>query len=629
MKRILALTAAVALSALFDWPAGAAPAGPQVRIRQIDASGFPNVSVTALFGGPVSADSISVTEDGSPVDIASVRSLSESGRTFDVVLAIDTSDSVAGAPLHAALDAAGQFVDGVTPDVALGVVTFSDRPRVVERLTQERSGDRRALDSISGTQHGTALYDAVARAAQLFSGPAQHNVVLLTDGADVGSRLTLHAAIAAARRSHVSVFSIGLGKRADGGILRNLAGGTGGTYVPAAEANLSQIYERLAEQLSQQYVVTYRSQSAAGAQVTVGVTAGGGTDESFVLMPRRPVQGPAPTGGGFHLSLTGVIGLVLVLGLSFLAVFAAFALLFGTTARMRKEKELARRMAAPSAEPAGTEQRGEGRGRSEWLPEPLARMGSALAETGGFDATLERRLERAGIPMTPGEFLAAAILGSVAGLLIGALTQNVLLALGLALLAALAPFAILGRMESRRIGQLHDQLPEVLMILASSMRAGHSFLQALDSVSKEVSEPSATEFARVVTEIRLGRPAGEALSALAERVATEEFKWAVLAINVQRDVGGNLAEILDTLSETVRERMALHRQIKVLSAEARLSMKVMIALPPLLTLYIIKVNPGYMSLLWQRRIGVGMIIVASVLMAFGVILMRKLVKINV
>jgi tight adherence protein B len=133
----------------------------------------------------------------------------------------------------------------------------------------------------------------------------------------------------------------------------------------------------------------------------------------------------------------------------------------------------------------------------------------------------------------------------------------------------------------------------------------------------------------VVTEIRLGRPAGEALSALAERVATEEFKWAVLAINVQREVGGNLAEILDTLSETVRERMALHRQIKVLSAEARLSMKVMIALPPLLTLYIIKVNPEYMSLLWQRRIGVGMIIVAGVLMAFGVMLMRKLVKINV
>jgi tight adherence protein B len=184
-------------------------------------------------------------------------------------------------------------------------------------------------------------------------------------------------------------------------------------------------------------------------------------------------------------------------------------------------------------------------------------------------------------------------------------------------------------METRRVNRLHAQLPEVLMILASSMRAGHSFLQALDTVSREIGEPSGMEFSRVVTEIRLGRPAGEALTALAERVGTEEFKWAVLAINVQREVGGNLAEILDTLAETVRERMALHRQIKVLSAEARLSMKVMVAMPPLLTLYIVKVNPDYMSLLWTRRVGVMMVIAAAGLMAVGVFLMRKMVKIDV
>ena len=167
------------------------------------------------------------------------------------------------------------------------------------------------------------------------------------------------------------------------------------------------------------------------------------------------------------------------------------------------------------------------------------------------------------------------------------------------------------------------------MILATSLRSGHSFLQALDTAAKDLGEPSGSEFSRVVTEIRLGRPPHEALSALAERVGTEEFKWAVLGINVQREVGGNLAEILDTLAGTVRERDGIRRQVKVLSAEARLSMKIMVALPPLLVLYMVAVNPDYMKLLWTTRAGWLMIAAGGVLMTIGVFLMRKLVKIRV
>ena len=114
-----------------------------------------------------------------------------------------------------------------------------------------------------------------------------------------------------------------------------------------------------------------------------------------------------------------------------------------------------------------------------------------------------------------------------------------------------------------------------------------------------------------------------------EAVGTEEFKWAMMAVNVQREVGGNLAELLDTLAATVREREAVRRQIRVLSAEGRLSMWLLTVIPPLLMLYIVKVNPSYMRLLWTTRIGWALIAVASILMTTGFLVARKMVRIDV
>ncbi len=136
---------------------------------------------------------------------------------------------------------------------------------------------------------------------------------------------------------------------------------------------------------------------------------------------------------------------------------------------------------------------------------------------------------------------------------------------------ALPTLAPAQRAQQARADKLREQLPDVLTIMASSLRAGHRFLQSLDTVAKEITQPAASEFQRVVAEIRLGRPAEDALEALAERVGSPDFKWAVLAVNIQREVGGNLAEILDTVADTLRERAMLRRQIKVLTAEGRLS----------------------------------------------------------
>ena len=181
----------------------------------------------------------------------------------------------------------------------------------------------------------------------------------------------------------------------------------------------------------------------------------------------------------------------------------------------------------------------------------------------------------------------------------------------------------------RRTKRMDEQLPDVLTILASSLRAGYSFLQALDTVAKEIPEPGASEFNRTVAEIRLGRPVDEALGAMAERVGSEDFHWAVLAVNIQREVGGNLAEILDTVSDTIRERQAIRREVRVLTTEGRLSMYVLIALPILFGLYLFSVKRDYLSLLVTTRPGLIMLGTAISLLVLGYFWIRKIVNIDV
>ena len=165
--------------------------------------------------------------------------------------------------------------------------------------------------------------------------------------------------------------------------------------------------------------------------------------------------------------------------------------------------------------------------------------------------------------------------------------------------------------------------------MASSLRAGHSFLQALDTIAREIAAPANVEFQRLVAEIRLGRPAEDALESLADRVGSSDFRWAVLAVNIQREVGGNLAEILDNVSDTLRERATMRRQIRVLTAEGRLSAWVLAILPFAIAIYMFAVNPDYISLLFTTQIGLFMLGTAGVLMVLGILWMRKIVDIDV
>jgi len=320
-----------------------------------------------------------------------------------------------------------------------------------------------------------------------------------------------------------------------------------------------------------------------------------------------------------------------IVTLVFVVAFFVVWFLLGSAARAKKDRQVEARMRAvmrPNQQPVATDT--SAKSGTGWIPDEVTRFGTRFAESRGFSERLDAQLEAAGVSLRSGEFVVASVGAALVGGVLGAaLLQALVLALVVAVACAFLPTVLLRSALGKRADKLREQLPDVLTILASSLRAGHSFLQSLDTVAKEIAHPAAGEFLRVVAEVRLGRPVEDALEALADRVGSPDFKWAVLAVNIQREVGGNLAEILDNVADTLRERAMLRRQIKVLTAEGRLSAWVLALLPFGIGLYMAATNPAYIGLLVTTKVGWVMLITAGVLMVLGVLWMRKIVDIDV
>jgi len=255
-------------------------------------------------------------------------------------------------------------------------------------------------------------------------------------------------------------------------------------------------------------------------------------------------------------------------------------------------------------------------------------LAERLLRRSGRTGQLQTLLEQAGIQSRPAEVL--VVTGGVA---LGAGAVGVgLSGPGTGLLLALAaPFVVAGFVSvrrSRRRSAFMAQLDDSLQLMASSLRAGHSVLRALDAVSRDSESPTAEEFSRVVNETRVGRDVNAALDEVAQRTGSEDFAWVVQAIAIHREVGGNLAEVLDSVGTTIRERSELRRQARVLSAEGRMSGVVLFTLPLAVSGLLAMVAPDYMAALVQSSTGLLMLAVATVLMAGGALWLRSIVKVR-
>lgn len=605
-------------------------AAEPVSIRDVDASDYPEIGVTVSVTGGAGAQDLTVVENGATISGVEVTPLEESSTGVDVVLVVDTSGSIKDA-LESATQAAKSFVAKLPGAARIGVVSFSNTSRIEQRLTLDRGAVLDSLESLEPTGE-TALYDGVATALRLFSGNGQRNIVLLSDGGDTASTATLSQMTSAASAEDTAIHSIALDTpETDRVALRSLAGSSGGTYSSAASADLPTVYQDIASALSQQYLVTYATEAGEGSEIEIGVSTLNGTDVVSLDLPSDVVAAPpepTDTRSSAPVDFGATWTLFLALALTFGAVFCFAYLILGGRNRSARERRLARLAAVGNTEVlAGTTKE---RSLASLIPESLVVRAEEIAQQRGFSATLRIKLDRAGASLRTGEFVAGSVLLVLAGYFVGSLLFGSLwIGMILGTLGGVLPLVVLSFKAGRRSKRMHAQLPDVLSILASSLRAGHSFLQALDLVAQEIGEPSAEEYRRLLAELRLGRELNDALDAMALRINSDDFKWAIVAVKIQREVGGNLAEILDTVAATLREREAVRGQVKALSAEGRLSMYLLCGLPFAVAGYMMLVNPEYLSLLWTTKMGLVMLAVGGSLMALGIIWMRKVVRIDV
>jgi tight adherence protein B len=237
-------------------------------------------------------------------------------------------------------------------------------------------------------------------------------------------------------------------------------------------------------------------------------------------------------------------------------------------------------------------------------------------------------LENAGVRMTQAEFLVLVAAGAVVGALVGLIVLGPILAI---LLFAAAPFVghvVLNFRAGKRRTRFDQQLGDTLQLLAGGLRAGHSILRAVDAAAAESQAPTSEEMRRVITETSLGRDLLASLTDTAERMQNEDFVWVAQAIQINREVGGNLAEVLDQVNETIRERSEIKGHIKALAAEGKFSAYILIAMPFGIVVMLMGVNPGYMNSMFTHPLGWGMIGLSVVLMTIGSLWMRKIIDLK-
>ena len=315
-----------------------------------------------------------------------------------------------------------------------------------------------------------------------------------------------------------------------------------------------------------------------------------------------------------------------------IAVFVAVALgieglfMWWNTTRGPEARRMARRLRAASAGGHGVEQVSIIKQRVLSRSEGVQRLLLALPHV----QTVDRLIVQAGVSMTVGDMILLTVLLGGVGLVVPIYTgRGLIIGIVFGCVLAALPSLYLLRARAKRMERLENQLPDAIDLMGRAMRAGHAFPNALKMVGDEMTGPVAMEFRILFDEINYGVKLEDALLNLLERVPSTDLQYFVVALLIQRETGGNLAELLDNISVIVRARIKLMGEIRTLSAEGKLSAWVLGLLPFATALFINIVNPKFMDVLWTDPVGLKMVYTALAMMVFGVFWMRKIIKIRV
>lgn len=520
-----------------------------------------------------------------------------SGASRSTVLIVDTSGSMRGAKLEATRTAVSSYVARLPEDVDVGIVAFSTTPRVVLRPTADRQAVERAVASLRA-QGGTSLYDAVLAGVRLASTAGSSRMVVVTDGNDSKSRATLAA------------------------VTRRLT--TAGIPLDAVEVRPGQ-----------QPSPALRKLAEAGGGRVVSVSNASQLSASLAALPKVSDPSPSPSP---HQATDPLAGwqpghaLRIILGLCFAGLLALLALVFlavgGKDRRRRRGHAIVESYGAGATVEQGTS--GSLYERSPVLGAALS-VASRVAASDRIGDRIGVLLARAGLGIRPAEWLLMLFGVALGGIvLIGLLSGSLLLGLVLgALLGLAAGHGWLLVKAQRRARAFEERLPDALQLLAGGLASGFAFAQAVDSVAQRGPEPVAVEFGRALSEARLGAQLEDALDRVAVRMDSRDLQLTVMSIRIQREVGGNLAEVLRTTVGTMRERAYLRRQVRTLGAEGRLSAYILTGLPICIAAFLAVARGDYLRPLYTDPIGILLVVAATVSIVIGALFMRKVIQVEV
>ncbi len=503
---------------------------------------------------------------------------------LDVMIVLDTSERLYGGPLKSAKHAAAEYVNSLPASARVGVMTYGQFATVVRDFSKNKPGAVASIASLETNGKTPSLYDSVVLASDQFDQTdnlTKRQVVLVSDGKDLGSKSTLADALATFERLGVRIDTLRV-KTTDGDpiALARLTGTSGGAVMSSTDD------------------IGIRNLSAIAAEWS---------------MPPKPTTALTPP------KFSSFFSSKIALALGLIAIFVALARVSMVVTKPRPKK--VQLLTTPDPKTGGSTTPLTG------VASNLTNVAERYLESRGKTRGLNSALERAGLNMRPGEWLMVKFAAIIVFAALGFSLFSMLGAGGGLVIGMFLTRKYLKRRGTKRSNKFGDQLSDVLQLLSSSLRAGQGLMQAMDSVAKEADAPSSVEFQRIVTESRLGRDVVDSLRATADRVQCEDFNWVIPAIEINREVGGDLAEVLDTVAATIRDRADIRRQVKTLSAEGRMSAYVLLALPIGIAIMVQMSNPAYIK---ELTYGLGLWVAFGgiMLMVIGGTWLFKLCKIE-
>ncbi|MCW2766924.1 MAG: hypothetical protein JWO11_2883 [Nocardioides sp.] len=631
--RALISSAALAVGMLLGSASAVAASDASIAHVETTDSGLKIlVSVPADANADLQGVTVSIGGTDAPATAALAGSTSNVRRT--AVLAIDTSNSMRGDRFDSAKRAAIVFIKSVPADVYVGIVAFAGT--VTEPLTPtlDRSLARDVVRNLALSRQ-TRLYDGVLAGVAMAGTEGQRTLLVLSDGADT-SATTLESTTAAISTADLLVDVVALDQSGkDTQALQALATAGNGQVINAGRSALAAAFSAEADLLARQVLVKAQTPAGvSGTEATVVVTLptanGNISAQAFttvrsgaapvVLAPAAVPAGSGPPGWVMYAGVVAFgVGLLFVLTLLVPSRAGAPVSLADRVSHYVESQSHATGAAAPRVD------------TDQALSSAKGAAADLLERNAGLEDRISRRLGAAGSDLKPAEWLllhTAIFIGAgLLGILIG--KGNLLVGILFLALGAVLPWMYLGHRKTRRRKAFNASLPDVLQLMSGSLAAGLSLAQSVDTIVREGVDPIASDFKRVLIEARLGVPLEDALEGVSLRFESKDFEWAVMAIKIQRQVGGNLSELLSTVAATMREREYVRRQVAALAAEGKLSAYVLGGLPPVFLLYLLLTQREFVMPLFTDPRGWVMLGFAAIWLGIGVFWMSKLIKVEV